>query len=94
MSPNSNTTQVTLEFSNVLKELSNKGFTKLDFGTDVVIAKINDKYYAILLEALKSLERGSKQYKELAEFLVSNNLAVYDPEEDNYIISWRSLNCS
>ncbi|BAB66357.1 hypothetical protein STK_13080 [Sulfurisphaera tokodaii str. 7] len=94
VSPNSNTTQVTLEFSNVLKELSNKGFTKLDFNTDVVIAKINDKYYAILLEALKSLERGSKQYKELAEFLVSNNLAVYDPEEDNYIISWRSLNCS
>jgi hypothetical protein len=85
---------VTLEVANVLEELSRKGFAKLDFGTEVVIAKISGKYYAILLEALKSLERGSKQYKDLADFLVSNNLAVYDAEEDNYIISWRSLNCS
>jgi hypothetical protein len=94
VSVNSSTRQVTLEVANVLEELSRKGFAKLDFGTEVVIAKISGKYYAILLEALKSLERGSKQYKDLADFLVSNNLAVYDAEEDNYIISWRSLNCS
>ncbi|ADB87235.1 ParB N-terminal domain-containing protein [Saccharolobus islandicus] len=94
VSVNSSTRQVTLEVANVLEELSRKGFIKLDFGTEVVIAKISGKYYAILLEALKSLERGSKQYKDLADFLVSNNLAVYDAEEDNYIISWRSLNCS
>jgi len=94
VSVNSSTRQVTLEVANVLEELSRKGFAKLDFGTEVVIAKISGKYYAILLEALKSLERGSKQYKDLADFLVSNNMAVYDAEEDNYIISWRSLNCS